>query len=172
MSYVYFNIHLLFTCPGFGNMAIQTTIDGFNLFIPNFSSSFDSFGGTDYFNLRPTNSQNAGYYTAMAITFISPGGAEVGTEKLAFKYLNKIGKNILLTKAAQKAENAIGGVGKYAGTAKHTYAINLLKRHEKIYGNRGLNFNKYFNNGMGNSGFLDVIDHQPMTIYDFKFVML
>ncbi|GEP97520.1 hypothetical protein CCY01nite_37800 [Chitinophaga cymbidii] len=32
----------------------------------------------------------------------------------------------LLTRAAQKVETAIGETGRFAGTAKHTYANNLL----------------------------------------------
>ena len=31
----------------------------------------------------------------------------------------------LVTRAAQKAEVAIGGTGRFAGTAKHTYTNNL-----------------------------------------------
>jgi len=75
----------------------------------------------------------------------------------------------LVTRAAQKAEAAIGGTGRFAGTAKHTYANNLLSRYQSIYGNRGLQFNNYFNNGVGNRGFLDVVNHNSRTIYDFKF---
>ncbi|MEH3114040.1 hypothetical protein [Pedobacter terrae] len=52
----------------------------------------------------------------------------------------------LVGKAADKAEAAIGGTGRFAGTAKHTYANNLLNRYQRIYGDRGLNFNQYFNN--------------------------
>jgi RHS repeat-associated protein len=75
----------------------------------------------------------------------------------------------LVQKSAVLAERAIGGTGRFAGTAKHTYANNLLRRYQGIYGNRGLEFNSYFNNGVGNRGFLDVINHQTKTIYDFKF---
>lgn len=75
----------------------------------------------------------------------------------------------LVTRAAQKAEVAIGGTGRFAGTAKHTYTNNLLSRYQSIYGNRGLQLNNYFNNGVGNRGFLDVVNHNSRTIYDFKF---
>ncbi len=79
----------------------------------------------------------------------------------------------LVTRAAQKAETAIGGTGRFAGTAKHTYANNLLSRYQQIYGDRGLRFNQYFNNnllyGSGNRGYLDVINTQTMKIYDYKF---
>ena len=75
----------------------------------------------------------------------------------------------LVSRAATKAEAAIGGTGRFAGTAKHTYANNLLSRYQSIYGNRGLQFNHYFNNGVGNRGFLDVVDHGSRTIFDYKF---
>ncbi|MDR7210376.1 hypothetical protein [Flavobacterium piscis] len=83
---------------GFGKMGVQTVIDGFDLISPGFSSTFDKFGGTDYLNLRPTDNQKAGYYTAMALTFLSPAGAEVGAEKLTVKGLRNIlkgGKSLL-----------------------------------------------------------------------------
>jgi len=79
----------------------------------------------------------------------------------------------LVTRAAQKAETANGGTERFAGTAKHTYANNLLSRYQSIYGNRGLEFNQYFNNntliGLDNRGFLDGVNRQTMTIYDYKF---
>ena len=80
----------------------------------------------------------------------------------------------LVTRAAQKAEAAIGGKGGVAGTLKHTYAKNLLSRYQSIYGDRGFSLgSNYFNNnalyGPGNKGFLDIINKQTMTIYDFKF---
>lgn len=75
----------------------------------------------------------------------------------------------LVQKSATLAERAVGGTGRFAGTAKHTYANNLLSRYQSIYGSRGLQFNNYFNNGVGNRGFLDVVNHGSKTIYDFKF---
>jgi RHS repeat-associated protein len=87
----------------------------------------------------------------------STGAAETGMSDLR-----------LVTRAAQKAETAIGGIGRFAGSAKHTYANNLLSRYQSIYGNRGLQFNQYFN-GPAGRGFLDVVNHQTMTIYDYKF---
>ncbi len=63
----------------------------------------------------------------------------------------------LVTRAAQKAETAIGDTGGVAGTAKHQYASALLNRYQSIYGSRGLSTNVYFNNGVGNRGFLDVL---------------
>jgi RHS repeat-associated protein len=75
----------------------------------------------------------------------------------------------LVQKSATMAERAIGGFGGVAGTAKHQYASKLLNRYQSIYGNRGLETGLYFNNGVGNRGFLDVIDHTNGIIYDFKF---
>lgn len=79
----------------------------------------------------------------------------------------------LVTRAAQKAEVAIGGTGGFAGTAKHTYAYNLLSRYQSIYGNNLSLGSNYFNNnavlGAGNRGFLDVVNHGSKIIYYFKF---
>ena len=79
----------------------------------------------------------------------------------------------LVTKAAQKAEAAIGGTGNVAGTLKHTYAKNLLSRYQIRFGGDLSLSSNYFNNnallGAGNKGFLDVVNHTTKTIYDFKF---
>ncbi len=64
----------------------------------------------------------------------------------------------LLTRVAQKAETAIGGTGRFAGTEKHAYANNLLNRYQSIYGNRGLQSNQYLNGPVG-KGFIDVVNH-------------
>ncbi|WP_159292032.1 hypothetical protein, partial [Tenacibaculum maritimum] len=74
----------------------------------------------------------------------------------------------LVSKVAIKAERAIGGTGRFAGTAKHTYATNLLRRYQSVYGNRGLRTNVYFN-GRNGRGFLDVLDEASGAIYDWKF---
>jgi RHS repeat-associated protein len=75
----------------------------------------------------------------------------------------------LVTRAAQKAEAAIGGTGNVAGTLKHTYAKNLLSRYQSRFGGNLSLGSNYFNNGIGNRGFLDVVNHSTKTIYDFKF---
>ncbi len=75
----------------------------------------------------------------------------------------------LVQKSATLAERAIGATGGVAGTAKHQHASKLLNRYQSIYGQRGLETGRYFNNGVGNRGFLDVIDHTNGIIYDFKF---
>ena len=59
-----------------------------------------------------------------------------------------------------------GGV---AGTAKHQYAKNLLSRYQSIYGDRGFSLGSNYFNGPAGKGFLDVVNHETMTIYDFKF---
>lgn len=63
----------------------------------------------------------------------------------------------------------IGGTGRFAGTAKHTYAKNLLSRYQSIYGDRGLSLGSNYFKGPAGKGFLDVVNHNTMTIYDFKF---
>ncbi len=75
----------------------------------------------------------------------------------------------LVQKAAVLAERAIGGTGRFAGTAKHTYASALLNRYQSMFGNRGLETGLYFNRGVGARGYLDVMDHVNGIIYDFKF---
>lgn len=75
----------------------------------------------------------------------------------------------LLTRAAQKAEAAVGGTGGVKGTAKHAYAKSLLSRYQSIYGDRGLSLGSNYFNGPAGKGFLDVVNHNTRTIYDFKF---
>ncbi|WP_149240736.1 RHS repeat-associated core domain-containing protein [Dyadobacter sp. 32] len=75
----------------------------------------------------------------------------------------------LIQKSATLAERAIGETGGVAGTKKHQYATSLIDRYQSLYGNRGLLTNNYFNNGVNNRGFLDVLDKTNGIIYDFKF---
>jgi RHS repeat-associated protein len=75
----------------------------------------------------------------------------------------------LVQKVATKAERKIGGADRFAGTDKHNYATELLKRFQKIHGDRGLRTKEFFNNGPGNRGFLDVLDTTNEIIYDWKF---
>jgi len=74
----------------------------------------------------------------------------------------------LVTRAAQKAEVAIGDTGGVAGTLKHTYAKNLLSRYQSRFGGNLSLGSNYFR-GPAGKGFLDVVNHKTMTIYDFKF---
>ncbi|QQT26037.1 DUF6443 domain-containing protein [Sphingobacterium spiritivorum] len=102
---------------------------------------------------------------------ILKGGIPLILKRLALKKALKEGLTNaqLVQKAATKAEAAIGGIGRFAGTAKHKYATNLLERYQRIYGNRGLFTNFSFNNGVGNRGTLDVLDKINGIVYDFKF---
>lgn len=75
----------------------------------------------------------------------------------------------LIQKSATLAERSIGGTGGVAGTMKHQYASSLLNRYQSLYGARGIETGVYFNNGVGNRGFLDVLDRTNGIIYDFKF---
>ena len=108
-------------------------------------------------------------------TNLIPVGAAFG---VGFKLAGRIGARVgsraltnaqIVQRVATKAEAAIGGTGRFAGTAKHNYANRLINRYQSIYGNRGLETNVYFNNGVGNRGFLDVLDRTNGIIYDFKF---
>ncbi|WP_111959597.1 RHS repeat-associated core domain-containing protein [Chryseobacterium lathyri] len=74
----------------------------------------------------------------------------------------------IVSQAAVRAENAIGGTGRFAGTSKHTYATTFIKKYQGMYGNRGMEVNKYFNRAFG-KGYLDVHDTSNGVIYDFKF---
>ena len=55
------------------------------------------------------------------------------------------------------------------GTKKHTYATNLIKRYQKIYGDKGLKTNFRFQDIRHGNGILDVYDKTNNVIYDFKF---
>jgi RHS repeat-associated protein len=93
--------------------------------------------------------------------------------QIAEKYAANVAKTgltnaELVSQAAIRAERAVGGTGRFAGTAKHTYATTLLERYQSMYGSTGLEVNKYFNGRFG-QGFLDVHDVANGVIYDFKF---
>lgn len=75
----------------------------------------------------------------------------------------------LVTRAGEIAERSVGGTGRFAGSMKHTYATNLLKRYEDIYGLRGFEYGASFGNKTGNRGFLDVVKRSTGQIYDWKF---
>lgn len=55
------------------------------------------------------------------------------------------------------------------GTLKHQAANRYLHLYQLRNGSRGLQTNFYFNNGVGNRGFLDVVNHSSKTVWDFKF---
>lgn len=102
--------------------------------------------------------------------------AEVGTKELIEEGANKALTNDQLVKRAAEFADEFVTTAKNPGalgTAKHEAATELLERYQNIYGDRGLKFKQYFNNeailGLGNKGFLDVVDHANQKIYDFKF---
>jgi hypothetical protein len=96
------------------------------------------------------------------------------TTTIAVSYANGINpfngnRNQLVYRAGEKAEEVIGGKCAVAGTAKHEYATELIKRYQSIYGDRGLETKFRFNNGIGNRGILDVYSPKNNIIYDWKF---
>jgi RHS repeat-associated protein len=80
---------------GFTKMAIQSSIDSYSMMVPGIDKLYDFFGGSKVVDLAPTQNQNGGYYTAMALSFLSPAGAESKVESLAFKGLQKGGKYVV-----------------------------------------------------------------------------
>lgn len=75
----------------------------------------------------------------------------------------------LVQKAAEKADNAIEGSGRFAGTAKHEYANDLLDRYQDVYGDRGFKLKPSINHQEYGRSILDVLDTKNKIIYDFKF---
>jgi len=109
---------------------------------------------------------NASLSAGAMVPFLGWGAAG---GKFLFKSRKALSNADLVQKAARKAEKAIGGTGRFAGSAKHNYATNLLERYQNIYGDRGLQFRVGFDNGPGNRGVLDVLDNANGIIYDWKF---
>jgi hypothetical protein len=122
--------------------------------------------GSDTYGVAQSNLEA----TANLIAIFPVGKVESVAESVASSAAKQGLTNAqLVQKAATKAETAIGGTGRFAGTAKHQYATKLLERYQKIYGDKGLKFGVYFNNGPGNIGKLDVLDNANGIIYDWKF---
>jgi hypothetical protein len=92
-------------------------------------------------------------------------GLEITTNQVA----KRISNYDLVQRATNFAEDLVGGKGGIAGTEKHKVASRYLDLYQNMYGSRGLQPVVYFNNGPGNRGFLDVLDHIEGVIYDFKF---
>lgn len=106
--------------------------------------------------------------------FIGGGKAVVKVSSLSKGSVKSITRKALtneelVNKAADKAHRAIEGSGHVVGTKKHTYATKLIDRYQKIYGDRGLHLNLYFDDIGYGKGFLDVYDKSNNAIYDFKF---
>lgn len=129
-----------------------------------------NINGTDRYNNELTGFEaNMKIVSAVPMTKVAGvvvNASERGLSMMATKALTN---GQLVESAALRAERAIGGKGAVAGTAKHQYANKLLNRYQKIYGDRGLIPNYSFNNGVGNRGFIDVLDNTNGIIYDFKF---
>lgn len=64
----------------------------------------------------------------------------------------------LVQKAATIAEKNVGGKGAVAGTKKHEYATELLKKYQKRYGHRQLYFKESDYDINGKKYILDVLD--------------
>ena len=76
---------------------------------------------------------------------------------------------------AWAARKAFGGNARQVGTAKHAYAMNLLKRYQHMFGPRGLLTEVSYRQGQRveygtcGSARLDVIDVRTREIWDYKF---
>ena len=81
------------------------------------------------------------------------------------KYTNRS----LVQKAATIAEKNVGGKGAVAGTKKHEYATELLKKYQDRYGHRQLYFKESQYDVNGRKYILDVLDKKNKMIYDWKF---
>jgi RHS repeat-associated protein len=83
----------------------------------------------------------------------------------------------LLQEVARRAEQKVGGWGAVAGTRKHTYARRLLDRYQSLFGNRGLETEVSFLNGVrvpyGTAGSvrIDVLEAGAQSVFDYKFVL-
>ncbi len=97
------------------------------------------------------------------------GVAYKAAKNIAKKNAASITNEQLVKKAFKHADNAVAGKGGVVGTAKHKHAEKYINNFQAKHGNRGLQTEKYFNNGSGNKGFLDVIDAKNNVIYDYKF---
>ena len=81
----------------------------------------------------------------------------------------------LVQEAATRAERAIGGAGRFAGTDKHAYAKRLLDKYQGIYGDRGLRTETTWLRGRretyGTAGSIriDVLDVKANWAFDYKF---
>ena len=103
------------------------------------------------------------------LDIFSFGEASVGINSLKGISSKALTNSQLVQKSATLAERAIGGIGPVAGTSKHQYAKNLLSRYQSIYGDQGLSLGTNYFKSKAGKGFLDVVNHNTKTIYDFKF---
>jgi len=83
---------------------------------------------------------------------------------------NALTNDELVYNAGAKANDAISGKGAVAGREKHEYAEKLVERYQKIYGDRGLETEYYFQDKGYGAGRLDVFNLKTgSTIYEYKF---
>ncbi|MDR7210609.1 FG-GAP-like repeat-containing protein [Flavobacterium piscis] len=128
-----------------------------------------NINGTDRYSNELTGFEaNMKIVSAVPMTKVASVAVNASERGLSMMATKALTNGQLVEIAALKAERSIGGVGRFAGTSKHNYAINLLKRYERRFGSRGLSYNKYFNTKAGR-GFLDIYDEANGIIYDFKF---
>ncbi|CAD0007102.1 FG-GAP-like repeat-containing protein [Flavobacterium chungangense] len=129
-SYVNFKTVSNFA-QGFGKMGVQATIDGYTTTFPGIDNIYHSFGGEDFLDLTPTDNQKVGYYTAMALTFVT-GGAEVKVEQYTLRAVES-GFYPVMKRGFRKAQELVwlekGEVWKF-GTTKN---FNPFKRYTKSY---------------------------------------
>lgn len=85
----------------------------------------------------------------------------------------------LLREIAKRAQRAIGGTGRVAGTKKHRYAKRLLERYQRMYGKQGRRFEVEgswrgggrIHYGAKGSARIDVLDTRTNIAYDYKFTL-
>lgn len=90
-------------------------------------------------------------------------------------WTGKYSNRMLVQRAATNAEKYIGGKGHVAGSKKHKYATDVLKRYQRMVDDRRLEFGvssdelvkkKLYS---GRKLILDVLDRKHKMIYDWKF---
>ena len=81
----------------------------------------------------------------------------------------------LIFEIAGRAERKMGGTGAVLGTRKHRYAMVLLDRYQRLYGDKGLRaersylFHREVPYGTLGSARIDVYDATTNIAYDYKF---
>ncbi|CAD0009849.1 hypothetical protein [Flavobacterium chungangense] len=155
-------------------MGVQTIIDGFDVAMPGFSRTFDSLGGTDYLGIKPTESQEGGYYTAMALTFVT-GGAEAGAEKSGvnglkkgINWLLKGGKTFNQYKIARGGTETLAKIATSTGTQRIStefHHVFLTQRLQRAY-----NLPNWMVNNHLNVWKLNSVQHSIIDPYRYRFL--
>ncbi len=87
-------------------------------------------------------------------------------------WTGKYSNRMLIQRAATNAEKHIGGKGHAAGSRKHKYATDVLKRYQTMIDDRELQFgitSTKLREYQGRKLILDVLDRKYKMIYDWKF---